>query len=88
MILKLQNLEKLINSELSIKVLNSGILNEELLIEIKDNDIVDAFIFLLLFKSILSWLSSKFLGYNFNPELTIFFDSLLFSDEAEYNAWK
>ena len=41
MILKLQNLEKLINSELSTKVLNSVILNEELLIEIKDNDIVD-----------------------------------------------
>ena len=46
MILKLQNLEKLINSELSIKVLNSGILNEELLIEIKDNDIVDVIQFL------------------------------------------
>ena len=46
MILKLQNLEKLINSELSIKVLNSVILNEELLIEIKDNDIVDVIQFL------------------------------------------
>jgi len=46
MIFKLQNLEKLINSELSIKVLNSGILNEELLIEIKDNDIVDVIQFL------------------------------------------
>ena len=46
MILKLQNLEKLINSELSIKVLNSVILNEELLIEIKDNDIIDVIQFL------------------------------------------
>ena len=46
MILKLQNLEKLINSELSIKVLNSVIFNEELLIEIKDNDIVDVIQFL------------------------------------------
>jgi len=46
MIFKLQNLEKLINSELSIKVLNSVILNEELLIEIKDNDIVDVIQFL------------------------------------------
>ena len=46
MILKLQNLEKLINSELSIKVLNSVILNEELLIEIKDDDIVDVIQFL------------------------------------------
>ena len=46
MILKLQNLEKLINSELSIKVLNSVILNEELLIEIKDSDIVDVIQFL------------------------------------------
>jgi len=46
MILKLQNLEKLINSELSTKVLNSVILNEELLIEIKDNDIVDVIQFL------------------------------------------
>jgi NADH-quinone oxidoreductase subunit C len=46
MILKLQNLEKLINSELSIKVLNSVILNEELLIEIKANDIVDVIQFL------------------------------------------
>ena len=46
MISKLQNLEKLINSELSIKVLNSVILNEELLIEIKDNDIVDVIQFL------------------------------------------
>ena len=46
MISKLQNLEKLINSELSIKVLNSVILNEELLIEIKANDIVDVIQFL------------------------------------------
>ena len=46
MISKLQNLEKLINSELSIKVLNSVILNEELLIEIKDNDLVEVIQFL------------------------------------------
>ncbi|MBL6861368.1 MAG: NADH-quinone oxidoreductase subunit C [Candidatus Pelagibacter bacterium] len=46
MISKLQNLEKLINSELSIKVLNSVISNEELLIEIKDNDLVEVIQFL------------------------------------------
>ena len=46
MILKLQNLEKLINSELSIKVLNSVILNEELLIEISDNDLLEVVQFL------------------------------------------
>ena len=46
MISKLQNLEKLINSELSIKVLNSVIINEELLIEIKDNDLVEVIQFL------------------------------------------
>ena len=46
MISKLQNLEKLINSELSIKVLNSFISNEELLIEIKDNDLIEVIQFL------------------------------------------
>ena len=46
MISKLQNLEKLINSELSIKVLNSVISNEELLIEIKYNDLVEVIQFL------------------------------------------
>ena len=46
MISKLQNLEKLINSELSSKVLNSAISNEELLIEISDNDIVEVVQFL------------------------------------------
>ena len=34
--LKLQKLEKLINSELSSKIKNSSIANEELLIEIED----------------------------------------------------
>ena len=38
---KLQNLEKLINSELSSKILNSTIRNEELLIETSDNDLVE-----------------------------------------------
>ena len=38
---KLQNLEKLINSELSSKILNSAIRNEELLIETSDNDLVE-----------------------------------------------
>ena len=46
MILKLQNLEKLINSELSSKIQNSSISNEELLIEINDNDLVDVVQFL------------------------------------------
>ncbi|MDA8757710.1 NADH-quinone oxidoreductase subunit C [Candidatus Pelagibacter bacterium] len=43
---KLQNLEKLINSELSSKILNSAIRNEELLIEISDNDLVEVVQFL------------------------------------------
>jgi len=43
---KLQNLEKLINSELSSKVLNSAISNEEFLIEISDNDLVEVVQFL------------------------------------------
>ena len=38
---KLQNLEKLINSELSSKILNSAIRNEELFIETSDNDLVE-----------------------------------------------
>ena len=43
---KLQNLEKLINSELSSKILNSAIRNEELLIETSDNDLVEVIQFL------------------------------------------
>ena len=39
--LKLQNLERLINSELSSKILSSNINNQELLIEINDSDLVD-----------------------------------------------
>jgi NADH-quinone oxidoreductase subunit C len=46
MILKLKKLEKLINSELSSKILNSSIMNEELLIEIGENDVVDVIQFL------------------------------------------
>ena len=46
MISKLQNLEKLINSELSSKILNSTIRNEELLIETSDNDLVEVVQFL------------------------------------------
>ena len=46
MISKLQNLEKLINSELSSKILNSAIRNEELLIETSDNDLVEVVQFL------------------------------------------
>ena len=46
MISKLQNLEKLINSELSSKILNSTIRNEELLIETSDNDLVEVIQFL------------------------------------------
>ena len=46
MISKLQNLEKLINSELSSKVLNSAISNEELLIEISDKNLVEVIKFL------------------------------------------
>ena len=43
---KLQNLEKLINSELSSKILNSTIRNKELLIETSDNDLVEVIQFL------------------------------------------
>ena len=46
MILKLQKLEKLINSELSSKIKNSSINNEELLIEIDEDDLVDVVHFL------------------------------------------
>ena len=45
-ILKLQKLEKLINSELSSKINNSSINNEELLIEIDENNLVDVVQFL------------------------------------------
>ena len=43
---KLQNLEKLINSELSSKIINSAIRNEELFIETSDNDLVEVVQFL------------------------------------------
>ena len=46
MIVKLQKLEKLINSELSSKIKNSLIENEELLIEINENDVLDVVQFL------------------------------------------
>ena len=45
-ILKLQKLEKLIHSELSSKINNSSITNEELLIEIDENNLVDVIQFL------------------------------------------
>ena len=45
---KLQNLEKLINSELSSKVQSSSINNEELLIEINEKDLIDTVQFLKL----------------------------------------
>ena len=48
MILKLQNLEKLINSELSSKIQSSSINNEELLIEINEKDLIDVVQFLKL----------------------------------------
>ena len=48
MISKLQNLEKLINSELSSKINSSSINNEELLIEINEKDLVDVVQFLKL----------------------------------------
>ena len=48
MISKLQNLEKLINSELSSKVQSSSINNEELLIEINEKDLTDTVQFLKL----------------------------------------
>jgi len=48
MISKLQNLEKLINSELSSKIQSSSIKNEELLIEINEKDLIDVVQFLKL----------------------------------------
>ena len=48
MISKLQNLEKLINSELSSKIQSSSINNEELLIEINEKDLLDVVQFLKL----------------------------------------
>ena len=48
MISKLQNLEKLINSELSSKIQSSSINNEELLIEINQKDLIDVVQFLKL----------------------------------------
>ena len=48
MISKLQNLEKLINSELSSKVQSSSINNEDLLIEINDTHLIDTVKFLKL----------------------------------------
>ena len=41
MIIKLQKLEQLINSELSSKIHSSSINNQELLIEISENNLVD-----------------------------------------------
>ncbi len=46
MILKLQKLEKHINSELSSKIKNSSINNNELLLEINDSDLIDTVQFL------------------------------------------
>ena len=46
MILKLQKIEKLINSELSSKVKSSSIENDELLIEVDEKNIIDAVQFL------------------------------------------
>ena len=48
MISKLQKLEKLINSELSSKIHNSSINNNELLIVVGENDIIDVVQFLSL----------------------------------------
>ena len=46
MILKLQKIEKLINSELSSKIKNSSIENDELLIETDESDLIDVVQFL------------------------------------------
>ena len=46
MILKLQKIEKLINSELSSKIKNSSIKNDELIIEIAEGDLIDTIQFL------------------------------------------
>ena len=48
MISKLQNLEKIINSELSSKIQSSSINKEELLIEINQKDLIDVVQFLKL----------------------------------------
>ena len=42
----LKSLEKLINSELSSKIQNSSIENDELLIEINENDLIEVIQFL------------------------------------------
>ena len=47
MILKLQKLEKLINSELSSRIKNSSIDNNELLIEVDENNLIEVVQFLL-----------------------------------------
>ena len=52
MILQLQKIEKLINSELSSKIKNSSIKNEELIIEIAEGHLIDTIQFL---KSNESW---------------------------------
>ena len=44
--IKIQQLEKLINAELSSKIKNSSIENEELLVEINENDLIDVVQFL------------------------------------------
>ena len=46
MILKLKKIENSINSELSSKIKNSSINNEELLVEIGENDLIDVIQFL------------------------------------------
>ena len=46
MILQLQKIEKLINSELSSKIKNSSIKNDELIIEIAESDLIDTIQFL------------------------------------------
>ena len=46
MILQLQKIEKLINSELSSKIKNSSIKNDELTIEIAEGDLIDTIQFL------------------------------------------
>ena len=51
MILNLKKIEKLINSELSSKIKNSYIENEELLIETDENDLIDVVQFLKLNES-------------------------------------
>ena len=46
MIEKLNNLNKLINSELANKILNSSLENNELMIEINDHDLIEVIQFL------------------------------------------